>query len=129
MKVNIEYDETEFQEQIKADVEIVPRDVWSADVTLAHIIHPVLLQIKEDKKGAPCVDNEDVPDEIRAPEVETFEGIDVHWHNRWKYVLNEMIWAFEYAMTDSNDYVIGYKQDRAQNGFRLFGKYYKDLWT
>lgn len=129
MKVNIEYDETEFQEQIKADVEVVPRDTWSADVTLAHVILPVLVQVKEDKIGSPCVDNEDVPEEIHAPEVKTFEEIDVHWHNRWEYVLNEMIWAFEFAASDHYFGSSNTKTDRAQNGFRLFGKYYRDLWT
>ena len=35
-------------------------DTWNIDVTLAHIIVPMLKQLKEKKHGAPFVDNEDV---------------------------------------------------------------------
>ena len=41
-------------------------DVWNMDVTLAQIILPMLKRLKEVKHGAPKVDNEDVPEHLRA---------------------------------------------------------------
>jgi len=46
-------------------------------------------------------------------------------------VMNEMIWAFEYKLKDTNlDDIDIWEANavRAKNGFRLFGKYYEALW-
>jgi hypothetical protein len=81
---------------------------------------------------------------------------DSQWpslHDRWDWVLNEMIWAFEQKVTNDDegqffehskdngmpwdkDYVrpkvdwdgLKAHQARKENGFRLFGKYYQGLW-
>ena len=45
----------------KINVRIDKHDTWSMDHTLAHIILPMLKQLKETKHGAPNVDDEDVP--------------------------------------------------------------------
>src|SRR5210317_2030409 len=50
----------------KVKVRIDPWDTWSMDHTLAPIILPMLVQLKAEKHGAPFVDNEDVPKELRA---------------------------------------------------------------
>ena len=56
-------------------------------------------------------------------------------HERWNWVMAEMIWAFEQiAMDDSLmdfDTTDAGKQhqQRVNNGLRLFGKYYRSLWT
>jgi len=47
------------------DVHIDEFDTWSMDDTLSHIILPMLKQLKETKHGAPNVDKEDVPSELR----------------------------------------------------------------
>lgn len=152
-------------------VEIDYWDTWSMDHTLAHIILPMLKQLKEMKHGAPWVDNEDVPFELRSYSVpKTWEEYDTDpFHfERWEYVLGEMIFAFSRKNDDSwqDEYRSGefdthsvpcewneegkptmykmeygpnhtYKCDyegmklvenRIQNGFRLFGKYYQNLW-
>lgn len=77
-------------------------DTWNADHTLALIILPVLKNIKEGKHGAPNVDDDDVPEELRstsAPEQTEEEKncghTDDNWFRRWDYVVDEMIWAFE----------------------------------
>lgn len=77
-------------------------DTWNADHTLALIIVPVLKMMLEQKHGAPRVDDDDVPEELRstsAPELTEDEkncgGTDENWFKRWEYVLGEMIWAFE----------------------------------
>jgi hypothetical protein len=68
-------------------------DVWNADHTLAMIIYPTLVKLKEVQHGAPHVDPEDVP--IR-PSFEFEDGsVDSTHFDRWNWVLDEMIWAFE----------------------------------
>jgi hypothetical protein len=168
-------------------VKIDRYDTWSMDSTLAPIILPMLKQLKVTKHGSPQVDLEDVPEHMRTTTTEdwdsqlTFDfynqdpnlegphfGKYNNIHDRWNYVLDEMIFAFEHLVDDSweNQYSSGefdtihvpcewdangkptlfsmehgpnhtYKcdydglrkvYDRMDNGFRLFGKYYRGLW-
>ena len=168
-------------------VKIDRYDTWSMDSTLACIILPMLKQLKSTKHGSPMVDLEDVPEHMRTTTTEdwdpqlTFDfynqdpnlegphfGKYNNIHDRWNYVLDEMIFAFEHLVDDSweNEYSSGefdtihvpcewdangkptlfsmehgpnhtYKcdydglrkvYDRMDNGFRLFGKYYRGLW-
>lgn len=112
-------------------------DVWNLDSTLAHIVHPALVKLREDKGGAPFVDDEDVPEELRStsapPKKNEWDTDDNHF-KRWDYVLDEMIFAFESKNNDWEDNYSSYDdcravEERIQNGFRLFGKYYQALWT
>jgi len=132
-------------------------DTWSMDYTLSYVVVPMLKQLHETKHGAPSVDDEDVPVELRstsAPAKENEWDTDENWFKRWDWVMAEMIWAFEQNLdnnseekffNDSNvddksnimDQISKIKidheglrahQDRKQNGFRLFGKYYSGLW-
>lgn len=78
-------------------------DTWNMDTTLAHIITPMLKQLKNEKHGAPLVDDEDVPEELKstsAPPKEYEYDIDNNHFKRWNYVLEEMIWAFEQHVSD-----------------------------
>jgi len=97
MKVNIGpyVDEGERQVEIQID----RYDTWGMDETLAHIILPMLKQLQETKQGAPYVDWEDVPHELRTTHVEserykTNGETDAHWFDRWDYVMEQMIWSF-----------------------------------
>jgi len=141
----------------KVSVKIDSWDTWSMDHTLAHIVVPMLKQLRDTKHGAPVVDNRDVPEELRQPEnwIEQYEKAgetDEFWFARWDYVLDEMIWAFEQKtlddweeqyygewIEDESKTLGGYHinaddegrkahQERMSNGFRLFGKYYENLW-
>jgi hypothetical protein len=145
-------------------------DTWSMDHTLAYIILPMLKQLKKDTHGAPWVDDEDVPRELRSVYAFPKEEYDTDGNHfaRWDWVLDEMIFAFECKNDDSwqdayrsgefdskskacawdkNGKATMYKlvdgpnhtykcdydgmkvvEDRIQNGFRLFGKYYQTLW-
>ena len=144
-------------------VRIDKYDTWSMDSTLAHIILPMLKQLKETTHGAPDVDDKDVPKKLRstsAPEKENDWDSDDNLFARWDWVLDEMIWAFGQVNEDWQDQY--YKEPRGewhtkdpendiseivwdknpvidtkglkahnkrmQNGFRLFGKYYSNLW-
>jgi hypothetical protein len=121
-------------------------DTWSMDHSLAHIILPMLKQLRDTKHGSPMVEDEDVPEELRSEDEEMV-------HDKWDYILNEMIWAFERKIKDDDeneffdhtvshgapwdeDYVgpkvdwdgLKAHQARKTNGFRLLGKYYEGLW-
>jgi len=137
-------------------------DIWSMDHTLGYIVLPMLKQLKETKHGAPLVDNNDVPKELRSDSIEG--DIGVTHHLKWDWVIDEMIFAFETKGGSSEDWedqfrtgkydiqwkklegghsemVIGPNdtskydmkgakayQKRVTNGFRLFGKYFENLW-
>jgi len=153
----------------KRNIKIHDYDIWNFDSTLAILILPGLKMIKEDKHGAPFVDDEDVPDELKstnAPLKENEHDTDSLWFQRWDWVLDEMIWSFTNLQPDSDwesqfhsgvsDFKfekckdnsgmsemvrgendthvfnsVGYKiyADRIQNGCRLMGKYFQNLWT
>jgi hypothetical protein len=136
-------------------------DTWSMDHTLADIVLPMLKQLKETKHGAPMTDDEDVPDNLKStsakPKEEEWDTDEFHFE-RWDWILDEMIWAFEQKATDDDEspffdhsenepggfpwdrdgnYVSKTKVDweglkahqaRKTNGYRLFGKYYEALW-
>lgn len=76
----------------KVEVHVDNYDVWSADHTLSLIIAPVLKKLKECQHGHPSVDNKDLPKELRSKKDE----------ERWNYVLDEMIWAFEQHSHDDS---------------------------
>jgi len=145
------------EKQRKIHVRVDCYDVWSMDHTLSYIIVPMLKELKKSKQGAPFVDDEDVPEELRstsAPPKENEYDLDEHHFKRWDWVLEEMVWAFEQKTRDfwESDYYGSYipsndnkpldghfewvddegrkaHQARMSNGFRLFGKYYENLWN
>ena len=139
MKVEIGPYTDDVKEQV-LEVTIHDYDTWSMDYTLAPIILPMLIQLKETKHGAPQVDWEDVPRELRpsAEELHTSNKngeTDLHFFDRWDYVIDEMIYAFDCKANKDEVYMrfedqkeIKKEQNRISNGFRLFGKYYESLW-
>ena len=79
-------------------------DTWSMDHTLAHIVLPMLKQLKESKHGSPFVEDEDVPEELRSTNAEPKEqewDTDSNHFKRWDWVMDEMIFAFECKLDDS----------------------------
>lgn len=150
-------------------VEIDNYDVWSADWLLAEIAHPLLVKLKEKKQGAPLVEDENVPEELRstscAPKENEWDTDENHF-KRWDWVLDEMIFAMqEIANHFENEPMIHTKtgtmefgeidpkkgtgplifngwestpesrasnkayHDRVQNGCRLFGLHFQNLWS
>ena len=146
-------------------------DTWSMDSTLGMIALPMLKQLQASKHGAPYVDDEDVPEELKstsAPAKENEWDTDDNHFKRWDWVMDEMIFAFEHRVNreweesyrsgnidwkseacawDENGKATMYRQvdgpnntykcdyegmkvveDRIKNGFKLFGKYYQNLW-
>ena len=137
MKVNIEEYTDDGEDQV-VEVQIDPWDTWSMDHTLAHIVLPMLRQLKETKHGSPNVDNEDVPEELHMPDGWYEEKYnrngetDPHFFDRWDWALDEMIYAFDCKTNKDEVYMrfdiatergaMEKEQDRISNGFRLFGK-------
>jgi len=151
----------------KIKVHIDRWDTWSMDSTLAHIVLPMLVQLKAAKHGAPYVDLADVPKELHGKKLtkkqKDLGELDDKHFERWDWVMGEMIFAFETKVDDGrweeqfetgesdlqwkqlengNSQMIRGPNDtkvydwegrkayeaRIQNGFRLFGKYYQNLW-
>ena len=142
----------------KVDVRIDKSDTWSMDNTLAHIIVPMLKQLQETKHGSPLVADVDVPKDLRSTNADVTNDTDSNHHLRWDWVLDEMIWAFEQKSRDDweSDYYeyreVGPEESKDPNrlfglalvwedkkgradhqkrmtkGFKLFGKYYENLW-
>lgn len=115
-------------------VKIDPWDTWSMDHILAPIILPMLRQLIDTKHGAPFVDLEDRPEELRAERPTTYDVDEFHFQ-AWDWVLDEMIYAFDCKANKDDVYMrlesqeeIDAEQARISNGFRLFGKYYEALW-
>ena len=91
------------QQSIK--VKIDKWDTWSMDHTLAHIVLPMLVQLKATNYGYPGNLTE----------------------AKWNIIMDKMIYAFEHKVRD-DDMIDTGDQKRMQEGFRLFGKYYQNLW-
>ena len=148
-----------YSQQQRTSIKIHKYDTWSMDDTLAPIILPMLVQLKATKHGAPLVDLEDVPKLLHPTKKQQAEynktgSTDPKFFNRWDWILDEMIWAFEQKCRDDwmddyyGDYVEDQKngpmagsfewideegrkahQERMTNGFKLFGKYFENLWN
>ena len=125
------YDWFGYSPKQKTSVKIHKYDTWSMDHTLAPIILPMLVQLKETTHSHPANLTE----------------------QEWDEILDEMIWAFEQKCKDDwedtyygpytenpdgsilggrfewiDDEGLKKHQERMSNGFRLFGKYYENLW-
>jgi len=97
---------TKFLDFVHPQVEFVKidrYDTWNMDTTLSKIILPMLKQLQATKHGAPYVDDEDVPEELKstsAPPRENAWDTDGNHFKRWDYVIGQMIWAFEQKNCD-----------------------------
>lgn len=122
-------------------VRIDKYDTWSMDHTLAKIIHPMLVQLKNDGDIIGIVKNEDVPEELRLPDEDKAYFSEAEHEEvllkRWHYIIDEMIWAFKEIASDykSVDYgamtekELDAYHERYSKGAVLFGKYYSQLWS
>lgn len=104
----------------KVDVALIGSDVWSFDHTLAYIILPGLLMIKESKLGIPGefaqVGGEDWVDQLsfdfyKDTADEMFEVAC----KRWEEVLDKMIWSFQQIVED--EYHDKYYYGKPEYGF------------
>lgn len=118
MKVEIgpypDFDSIFYEQEMS--IHIDKWDTWNMSETLGEIALPMLKQLKETKHGSPHVELEDVPEELRLHGTSSNESMQYDmfaseehdsacWqvmHDRWDWVINEMIFAFE-SIVGSND--------------------------
>lgn len=85
-------------------IHIDPWDTWSMDNTLAYIVLPMLKQLKATKHGAPYVDPKDCPEHLKPKKLTKKERESGHTDSthfeRWNWVLDEMIFAFDSKVND-----------------------------
>ena len=136
----------------KIKIKIHDYDVWGMDHTLALIIHPMLIKLKETKQGSPYVESKDLPEHLQFDDSEGWQDNDIDWHTNWDWVLDEMIWSFGEILDEEGDsqfftYPENYEFDfanlgqikidsegleqynaRILRGTTLFGKYFQGLW-
>lgn len=84
----------------KIRVQIDKWDTWGMDHTLALIIYPMLIQLKNTKHGYPFTDAEDAP-LIGEGSRENDWDFDSNAEKRWDWILDEMIWTFS-QIVDEN---------------------------
>lgn len=99
-------------------VELRPEDTWNMDLTLSYIILPMLQQFKATSNGYSKVSSEDIPETIKPESPEA-----------WNYILDEMMYAFLSIQQNGSFSPVDIEEfKRVDNGLRLFGKYYRNLW-
>lgn len=89
----------------KINVTIENFDTWSLDHTLALVILPALIQLKEIKHGVPSEFAEHGGEDYHAQGSFDFYKEDNNWAfeqrcKEWDEVLDKMIWSFEQLMKD-----------------------------
>jgi len=107
----------QFQHDRRVRVRIDEHDTWSMDSTLGYIILPMLKQLKASKQGSPIVDDEDVPhmskqgassnESMQGDLFDSDEYDQLCWkqyEERWEWVINEMIFAFESLVGNNEDW-------------------------
>jgi len=105
------------------------KDLWSLDYTLSHVILASLISFKEKNTiSIPFVDCEDVPEDMsyKAHDLEFHEVPNDLLEERWQYVLDQMIEAFIIISEDSFNYADD--EEIVNQGLKMFGKYYRNLW-
>jgi hypothetical protein len=102
----------------KIEVQIDKWDTWNLDHTLALIIYPALLQLKQDKHGIPgCIADvggedhasQDSFDFYKETQQEAFEQAV----ERWDEILDKMIWSFQQLVMED-------WQDKYSHGDRQY---------
>ena len=106
-------------------------DCWSLDYTLARIIHPALIRLKETKHGYPELWEDGMVTHHNWDRQLHFDFIDEdietnYLIDKWNGVLDKMIYSFGKIMED--DYFDNEEWERRPEGLDLFSKHYTSLW-
>lgn len=125
----------------KVYIKIDDYDVHNLDYTLSLIIEPALKKLLNDEWLSFKADNEDLPKELQISDDEyklisfTYLENDPRLpeiYNRLeqqpKYIINKMIYAFNILNSTDSHEEEDYKKE-IDEGLRLFGKYFRNLWT
>ena len=130
-------------------VKIDRYDHWNAHNTASLILAPLFKSLREHTHSSGFIDDDDVPDRLKSTTADTQTQeekdnghSDSNFQLRYKWVLDEVIWALE---QDNNEWEeqfypkqIDGKYDwdgikvynkRIANGFRLMGLYWQNFWS
>lgn len=126
----------------KVFIKIDDYDVYNLDYTLSLIIEPSLKKLLDDEWLSFKADNEDLPKELQISDDEyklisfTYLENDPRLpeiYNRLeqqpKYIINKMIYAFNILNSTESDKIKEDYKKEIDEGLRLFGKYFRNLWT
>ena len=151
----------DMDEERKVEIDVHKYDPWDAGRTIAMIAVPILKQLQVTKHGSPYTDDGDVPENLRSTSAKPKENewdIDEFHHDRWEYILSEMIWALEQLVESKEDDFFHWDNDaevkkgsigdvlglgkctidhegleaynaRIKRGTTLFGKYLQNCWS
>lgn len=116
----------------RINVEINEYDTWGLDHTLALIILPALIQLKQNKHGVPSefieriggdMDRNYCFDFIKDDEDEVFDQLC----DKWNEVFDKMIWSFQQIVLD--DYDDKYHHGKMDIGWKQTEKQYPNPLT
>ena len=127
-------------------VHIDNHDVWSLDYTLAHIIHPALIRLRERVPHlgypTPYYETEAYPEYSQQGSFEEILDRDAeskYYEALWMEKLQKMIDAFAMIIDKDEDYekIMHHKDDedarniwngKIDEGLKLFSEHYRGLW-
>lgn len=89
------------------------RELWSLDYTIAEFVLPRLVAFRKQVPDCPC-------------------GLT---NKEWKHIISQMIWSFNELVNNEPNHPKGYNKEeldkyfkKYNEGFKLFGKYFCNLW-
>jgi len=110
-------------------------DVWSLDYTLACIIHPALVRLRETKHGYPELWEDGMVTHHNYDRQLHFDFIDEEVETKyliekWNDIMDKMIYSFGIIVDHHDDwnYMSPQEWDKVQEGLDLFAKHYTSLW-
>lgn len=83
-----------FERDIRINID--DYDVWDMYTTLARIIHPMLVRLKEIKGGHPCMQE-------MVETAPCASGQECNCWEEWNTVLDKMIWSFKQMIDDTEE--------------------------
>jgi hypothetical protein len=109
--------------QRKIKIRVDYDDLISMDDTISIIIHKMLVEFRKHNTGYPCYGDTDdyleyIPEDLKTDE------------ERHYWMLDELIWTFEYLSSDRKYESENYEEEskRASKGLKIFGRYFTTLW-
>ena len=113
------------------NIHIDDYDVWSLDHTLAYIIHPALIRLKETKHSYPELWEDGMVKHHNWTRQLHFDFIDEEVEtkylvDKWDSIMDKMIYSFGKLAED--DLSVLDFDDNIQEGLDLFAKHYTSLW-
>lgn len=124
----------------KVEVCIDPWDSWAVDDTLAHIIVPLLKQLKETTHSHPSELSEQEWDSMLGEMIWAFEQKLINWEDQYVIQQGEIDYDAMNRREDGNwelkwkrEHIVDWDartahQQRMSHGFRMFGEWYESLW-